>query len=113
MSDLFGPLFDALGVVHDGKRFRMRFDGPEYKPPLDRARLSHQHVRIRELMLDGVWRTLGEIAAHTGDPEASVSAQLRHLKKERFGSFILDKRRRGVETNGLYEYRVRKPEVSP
>ena len=31
----------------------------------------------------GDWRTLRSIADCTGDPEASVSAQLRHLRKDR------------------------------
>jgi hypothetical protein len=91
----------------------LRFDGPEYEPENDRARLSHQHERIRELMLDGRWRTLVEIAEQAGDPQASISAQLRHLKKERFGSFVVTKRRRGNRKFGLYEYRVSPPEVAP
>lgn len=86
------------------------FNGPAYHPPLDQARLTGQIERIRDLMLDGDWRTLGEIAASTRDPESSVSAQLRHLRKKRFGSYVVDKRRRGEPKRGLYEYRVRVPE---
>jgi hypothetical protein len=82
------------------------FNGPDYVPDLDDARLGLQHERIRDLMLDGEWRTLNEISEKTGDPQASVSAQLRHLRKPRFGSFIVLKRRRGEDTQGLYEYHV-------
>lgn len=81
-----------------------RFNGPEYVPDRDNARLDSQLDRVRRLMLDGQWRTLQEIADRTGDPAASVSAQLRHLRKERFGSFVVDRRHVG---GGLYEYRVR------
>ena len=84
----------------------MRFNGPDYEPENDQARLSQQHVRIRELMRDGAWRTLGEIEAVTKDPQASISAQLRHLRKPRFGSWIVLKRRRGDRKRGLYEYRL-------
>lgn len=83
-----------------------RFDGPAYDPALDQARLSKQIGRVFTLMADGVWRTLDEIAAATGDPAASISAQLRHLRKPRFGSYTIEKRRRGVPEHGLYEYRL-------
>lgn len=82
------------------------FNGPEYQPELDFTRLSGQIKRIRDYMIDGTWRTLDEISNATGDPHASVSAQLRHLRKERFGSYLVDKRRRGEPGNGLFEYRV-------
>lgn len=85
---------------------RVRFDGDDYVPKRDDPRLTRQHIRIRDLMLDGVWRTLGEIAAVTGDPEASISAQLRHLRKPRFGALTVQKRHRGNGAVGLYEYRI-------
>ena len=85
------------------------FDGPDYDPELDHVRLRKQHERIRNLMLDGTWRTLAEIAEFTEDPEASISAQLRHLRKKRFGSFCLEKQRRGEAEHGLWEYRLLKP----
>lgn len=86
-----------------------RFDGPDYDPDLDRDRLTTQLDRIRALMLDGGWRTLSEIAQTTGDHEASVSAQLRHLRKQRFGAYRVLKRRRGEKRRGLFEYQVLLP----
>jgi hypothetical protein len=59
-------------------------------------------------MKDGQWRTLEEIAQATGDPQASVSAQLRHLRKNKFGSYIVNKRSRGDREHGLWEYQVTK-----
>lgn len=81
------------------------FAGPAYSSVIDGIRLQKQHERIRDLMLDGKWRTLSEIAKATGDHEASISAQLRHLRKPRFGSYRVDKRRR-LRASGLYEYHL-------
>jgi hypothetical protein len=74
---------------------------------------------IRDLMLDasarGAWLTLTEIAEPTEFGEASISAQLRHLRKARHGRYRVEKRRRlagetesGRET-GLWEYQVLPP----
>jgi hypothetical protein len=53
---------------------------------------------IRDLMFAalrrGAWLTLGEIARLTEIGEASVSAQLRHLRKRRHGRHVVEKRRR-------------------
>lgn len=87
----------------------LRFNGSDFDQAVDGPRLSRQHERIRALMLDGRWRTLDEIAAATGDPAASVSAQLRHLRKERFGSYVVTKRSRGDRAAGLFEYHVAAP----
>ena len=57
-------------------------------------------------MIDGTWRTLREIEDNANAPAASASAQLRNLRKERFGSFTVEKRRRGDRTNGLFEYKL-------
>jgi len=79
------------------------FDGPDYDHERDAVRLTGQLERVFRLMQDGEWRTLDEIARATEDPPASVSAQLRHLRKARFGSHHVHKRHLG---NGLYEYRL-------
>lgn len=82
------------------------FDGPDYSPELDKARLTGQILRVYACMSDGRWRTLPEIRSATGDPEASISAQLRHLRKQKFGSHDVQKRRRGEGKRGLWEYRL-------
>jgi hypothetical protein len=57
-----------------------------------------QFCTIREFMLAvsmrGEWLTLSEIAAQTEYGEASISAQLRHLRKPQFGGYRVEKRRR-------------------
>jgi hypothetical protein len=86
----------------------LNFDGtsgPAYVKALDQSRLSLQHERIRELMLDGRWRLLSEISEALGYPEASVSAQLRHLRKSRFGGFTVERRRSGPG-HAAWQYRV-------
>jgi hypothetical protein len=88
----------------------MRYNGSDYRPELDDNRLMKQEDRIKNLMIDGKWRTLGEIANGTGDPEASISAQLRHLTKDTHGGFIKNKRYRGPAGNGVFEYQILKPE---
>lgn len=86
-----------------------RFAGKTYDPQYDHDRLEKQLGRVFDCMIDGTWRTLGEIARRTGDPESSVSAQLRHLRKAAFGSYIVERRSRGDRERGLYEYQLLKP----
>jgi len=86
-----------------GKQLRFLFNGSNYNPERDNYRLFGQLGRIWETMKDGKWRTLNEISMITRSPESSVSAQLRHLRKKRFGSHFIDKR---YEGNGLYEYKL-------
>ena len=82
------------------------FNGSDYEHKFDYERLRGQILRVFDLMKDGRWRTLAEIEAATGDPAASISAQLRHLRKDKFGSHTVDKQARGARETGLYEYRL-------
>jgi hypothetical protein len=81
----------------------LRFDGADYSPDRDNCRLTGQILRVWEVMRDGQWRTLRQIADKTNDPEASISAQLRHLRKDRFGAHQIE---REYINNGLYKYRL-------
>jgi hypothetical protein len=81
----------------------LRFDGVDYDSKRDNARLTGQLLRIWDVVCDEKWRTLREIANLTGDPEASISAQLRHLRKPRFGGHTVE--RQHIE-GGLYKYRL-------
>lgn len=80
-----------------------RFNGAAYNHERDAPRLTSQLDRVKALMSDGEWRTLAQVASQTGDPHASVSAQLRHLRKERFGNHTVD--RRHIQ-GGTFEYRL-------
>ncbi len=101
------------------------------------ARLRTQMQVIRDVMLSAsecdTWLTLHEIAALTRYGEASISAQLRHLRKPRFGGHRVEKRRRdsislttgegaareaspwaGLRANArVWEYCMRRPLVAP
>lgn len=85
---------------------KLRFNGSDYDRKMDDKRLTGQILRIFKLMKDGRWRTLGEIEMETTDPQSSISAQLRHLRKERFGAHEVNKRPRGQRENGLFEYQL-------
>lgn len=96
------------------KRQRELFE-QNTNPRDDGKRLRTLFVNVRDLMtgkLFGIstarsaWWTLGEIVAHVGGSEASVSARLRDLRKKQFGGFIVERRRRGEAKRGLFEYRV-------
>ena len=81
------------------------FNGPDYVHDRDSKRLSKQFDDIFQLMSDGEFRSLSEIEAHFDFkyPQSSISAQLRHMRKERFGSNKVNKKYLG---NGLYKYQL-------
>jgi hypothetical protein len=81
----------------------VRFNGSDYVPERDDVRLKGQILRVWNVVQDSKWRTLREISNLTGDPEASISAQLRHLRKPRFGAHTVEKE---YVNNGLFKYRV-------
>jgi hypothetical protein len=87
--------------------------GPSYQAAHDEARLTTQRECIRDVMLSagarGSWLTLCEIEKLLHYPQASISAQLRHLRKQEFGGYILEKRARGDRDRGLYEYKLTRP----
>lgn len=64
----------------------------------DARQYESQLAAIRKLMLRavarGAWLTLNEIAEATEFGEASISAQLRHLRKKEHGGYRVEKRRR-------------------
>lgn len=119
-----GSLFDGPGgTVLEGlddpasldeamARGALEFNGADYDPQHDQARLEKQIGRVYEVVKDGQWRTISEICweilrkFNKTDPEPSVSCQLRHLRKDRFGGYCVQKRARGKREHGLFEYRV-------
>lgn len=82
------------------------FDGATYDRERDHERLGAQALRVWSLMTDRQWRTLADIENATGDPQASVSARLRDFRKKRFGAHTIERRSRGDDTRGLFEYRL-------
>jgi hypothetical protein len=87
--------------------------GSEFDQQIDGERLQTQLEVIAEVMLAafnrGEWLSLAEIEERTGYPSASISAQLRHLRKKKFGGHKVEKRRRSHHDGGrggTYEYMV-------
>ena len=85
---------------------RHLFDGSDIVPEHDNIRLTGQLRNIFQLMRDSQWRTLREIEEVTGYGQASISAQLRNLKKERWGFNGLERQARGERSRGLWEYKL-------
>lgn len=79
------------------------FDGATYERNLDHTRLWTQLQRVYDLMADAQWRSLRQIARALDAPEASVSARLRDLRKDKWGNKMVERRRLA---NGLHEYRL-------
>tara|TARA_R100000808_G_C2153807_1_gene164358 strand:- start:5092 stop:5403 length:312 start_codon:yes stop_codon:yes gene_type:complete len=82
------------------------FDGADYEAKFDAERLTGQLRKIYDLMKDGNWRSLDEISMRTAAPHASASAQLRNLRKLKFGGHTVDRTRAGDRERGFYKYRL-------
>jgi hypothetical protein len=57
-------------------------------------KLAGQILRVHDALASGAWLTLPELYDRTGDPVASISAQIRNLRKVE-----------GAQ-QGLFEYRL-------
>jgi len=86
-----------------------QFDGDDYTHDRAYIRLSTQLDRVYKVVSDGKWYTLSEIASKTNSPEASVSAQLRNLRKAKFKEQYGDDYDivREHVSGGLYRYQMR------
>lgn len=79
------------------------FDGITFDEAQDGDRLRSQINRVKNLMKDGKWRGLAEIAEAVGGSEAGVSARLRDLRKYKFGRYLVVSKR---IKKGYWEYRL-------
>lgn len=85
---------------------RPRFDSGVELTPADHVRLGAQLRRVLDVMREGGWWSVPQIALLTGDPEVSVSAQVRNLRKPKHGGHQIERRRVG----NVYEFRLVRPE---
>lgn len=106
----FGPVFD---VLKDGERILTQME--VIRDVLLSAAECTEAAALRpyrqlwdpaQLAEEAGWMTLREIAELTRYGEASISAQLRHLRKAQFGGYVIAKRRRGLGGNAAWEYRI-------
>ncbi len=95
-------LFDSEDDVQ-AKDDGVAFDGSSFESSRDGDRLQAQLAKVLDVMRGGQWRTLAAISEVAGAPEASVSARLRDLRKERYGSHTIERR---YVVRGLWEYRL-------
>ena len=79
------------------------FDGETYDRKLDHKRLSGQLGKVHHALSGGSWWTLRQLANLTSAPEASVSARIRDLRKEKFGGYKIKTCR---FAGGLWKYRM-------
>jgi hypothetical protein len=107
---------EDLSRIPEGVRASVGSKTGEY----DARRLRSQREIIRDVMLSAAdcetWLTLGELRALTRYGEASISAQLRHLRKTENGGYDVVKRHRegasperpGTDGRGecVWEYRI-------
>jgi hypothetical protein len=83
------------------------FCGSDYDSAINKKRLTGQLERVFKVLSDGKYHTLKEVERLTGDPQASISAQIRHLRKPAFGGYEIAKRRRTTritKPTGSWEY---------
>ncbi len=85
------------------------------------ARIARRRQRdvLCDVMLSAreceTWLTLDELAKLTHYPPASISAQLRHLRKPEHGGYVVEKRQRaaggilrGEDFGVVWEYQLRR-----
>ena len=100
------PVLPGLFMLQIQEMTPPRFDGATYQAEKDQARLGAQLKRVLAvLQSNDRWWALRDIAFLTGDPEASISARLRDLRKPRNGGYEVEHRRR---TDAQWEYKLRK-----
>ena len=111
-----GSMAADLARISEGVRACVGSRPSEY----DARRLRSQREIIRDVMISAAdcetWLTLGELRALTRYGEASISAQLRHLRKTEYGGYEVVKRHRdgaapqrpGSDGRGecVWEYRI-------
>lgn len=81
----------------------LKFGGKTFEAAQDGVRLTNHLQKVYDLMKDGQWRTLRQIADVVGCSEASASSRCRDLRKQWAGSHTVERKR--LE-GGLYAYRV-------
>lgn len=88
----------------------VRISGAAYEPAVDEDRLKGQMMKVFDALAVGGWWTVEEISSLIDDvwgehaPEASVSAQIRNLRKRGNGGYrIAGRYRKGLR---IYEYRL-------
>lgn len=80
------------------------FDGVTFLADRDGSRLGKQLQAVKAILLDQNPHTLREIAEITGYPESSIGSRIRDCRKDKFGSWIIDRKH---IANGLHTYQLK------
>tara|TARA_R110000851_G_scaffold829_3_gene2807 strand:+ start:391 stop:708 length:318 start_codon:yes stop_codon:yes gene_type:complete len=80
------------------------FDGVHYDEGKDKERLTRQMEGVYDCISSGEWKTVAEISLSTGFQQPSISAQLRNLRKEKFGGLDVEGRYRAATR--IFEYKL-------
>ena len=65
-----------------------------------------QIERVLNALISRNWLTLQDLRILTGDPEGSISSQMRNLRMKQHGSHNILKRVKGVRNDNLWEYKL-------
>lgn len=93
-------------------------DGETYSRSMDGERLGSQLQATLDVLTGGDWWTLsalaGAVSERTGKraTEASISARLRDLRKDKFGGHNIESQR-DPDADGLWKYRLAAPSDEP
>ena len=93
-----GKLLEKRGLRLNRLPRRAQAGRPTALGPLPGASRRRQRDVLCDVMLSAsqcdTWLTLDELAMLTHYPPASISAQLRHLRKQEFGGYEVEKQQR-------------------
>ena len=62
---------------------------------------------VRQIMADGLWHTIAELADRTGFKATGVSARIRDLRKKQYGPHTIE--RPPTKDRSVYAYRLVNP----
>lgn len=79
------------------------FDG-ETVEPLDAVAFGDQLFAVWRIMIDGHWHNTHDIARRLDVSSESVGARLRDLRKAKFGSYNIERRR--IDGTRTFEFRL-------
>ena len=114
-----GKLLDKRDLRLNRLPRRAQAGWPTALGPLPGASRRRQRDVLCDVMLSAsqcdTWLTLDELAMLTHYPPASISAQLRHLRKQEFGGYEVEKQQRlpgrvlhGEDFGTVWEYRLQR-----
>ena len=94
---------EAGSLVIGGSAGTPDFDGETYDRERDHTRHSSALARVKEILSDGEWHSIAEVADRANISPAATSARFRDLRKEKFGGHAVERKNLG---GGFWQYRL-------